>query len=413
MTQALKAHSLRAVPVRAIVRALSDAAARWSDADFPPRVRATDAIAARTGYSIPVVEYALDRLFFSITEEALLATIQDELGGIDLLDDFSKASRPRGYARGFDRICLISSRTTIGVALVPAVFALCAKSDVLVKDREDGLIAAFFATLTDELEQFAVSASAQQWESAHTGAHDLSGFDLVVAFGKDATLDRIREQCSPHARFIGYGSRASAGYVAIDHLDDERRARAIGDGAARDLLLYDSEGCLSLHVLFIERGGKIGPLDFAALLSESAKRATIEFPLGARSPAGTAKTGSYRNLAAFRSTAGRGAVFSDAECSHVIALDPPLDEPPPFLPRVAPVIPVDTPADALAYLRRHSLALEGFALSDERADLISMAVDAGASRITTFGQLQNPPLASKHGGRPRIAEFIQWIDWDA
>jgi hypothetical protein len=39
-----------------------------------------------------------------------------------------------------------------------------------------------------------------------------------------------------------------------------------------------------------------------------------------------------------------------------------------------------------------------------------MALDAGAVRLTRFGELQHPPLGGDHGGRPRIAEFIRWID---
>src|ERR1700691_12991 len=44
------------------IHAIADAAQRWSDADFPPRVRVTAAISRRTTYAIPIVDYALDRL---------------------------------------------------------------------------------------------------------------------------------------------------------------------------------------------------------------------------------------------------------------------------------------------------------------------------------------------------------------
>ena len=42
-----------------IVAAVADAAKRWTDADFPPRVRATQAIEQRTGYSEPVIDFDL------------------------------------------------------------------------------------------------------------------------------------------------------------------------------------------------------------------------------------------------------------------------------------------------------------------------------------------------------------------
>ena len=72
-----------------------------------------------------------------------------------------RPGRPRARAIAAGSVCVVSSRTTIGVAIVPAVFALCAKCDVLVKDREDGLVRAFFSTLAEERAEFAEAARAQ------------------------------------------------------------------------------------------------------------------------------------------------------------------------------------------------------------------------------------------------------------
>ncbi|MGZ3552879.1 MAG: acyl-CoA reductase [Vulcanimicrobiaceae bacterium] len=404
---------LRDLPARTILSAIGDTADRWSNADFPPRVRLLDGIAERTGYSIPVVEYALDQLFLSINEDALTDTIESELGSLDALDGFvEREGRPAAWARGLDNVCIISSRTTIGVAIPAAVFALCAKANVLVKDREDGLVAAFFTTLAEERDEFRDCARAEKWHSGDPG-RDLRRFDAVVAFGRTQTLAEIRNSLHPEARFIGYGSRATAGYVAREQLSNERAAREIAAGAARDLVLYDTEGCMSLHALFVERGGAVTPNEFARLLADEVERAAVEFPLGQREPAAGAPVAYARNLAAFRSAAGKGVVFADQTASYAIFLDPPAEEPPLFLPRALGIRSVDEPADALAYLRSHHVTLEAFALSDlPRPELIELAVQAGAVRIAHFGELQRPRLSGNHGGRPRITEFIRWIDND-
>src|SRR5579872_907973 len=240
--------ALEHIPAEKIVRALADAAERWSDADFPPRVRITDRIAERTGYSVPVVEYALDRLFFPIRRANLESTIRSELGSLEILDDFTqRTGRPDAWAAPCGNVCIISSRTTIGVALVPAVFALCAKNDVLVKDREDALVHAFFETLAQELDAFADAARASTWASDDETAPELETFDAVAAFGSDDTLVAIRSALNPGARFIGYGSRASAGYVTREVLANRNAVTELCRGAARDLVLYETEGCLSLH----------------------------------------------------------------------------------------------------------------------------------------------------------------------
>ncbi|MBV9271248.1 MAG: hypothetical protein JO165_09140, partial [Candidatus Eremiobacteraeota bacterium] len=400
--------ALAHLPIAKILRAVADAAERWSDADFPPRVRATEEVVARTGYSMPVVEYALDRLFFSITESALRTTIDAELGSIEALDGFAtRAARPEAWARPVGRVAVISSRTTIGVGIVPAIFALCAKCDVVVKDREDHLVRAFFSTLAEEREEFSAAARAELWTHTET-ARSLGEFDAVVAFGDDESLKAIRDASNPQARIVAYGSRASAGYITREALDDAASLEQLLAGAARDTVLYESEGCLSLHMLFIENGD-ITPVQVAERLAKAMERASIELPVGVRDVSRAAQFSMARNMAAFRAATSHGAVFSDDAGTYALTLDPPADEPPLFLPRTLAIRSVGKPAEALAYLRRHEIPLEGFAVSDSRSDVVKMAVDAGAARLVPFGELQRPPIEGEHGGRPRIGEFVRWI----
>jgi hypothetical protein len=136
----------------------------------------------------------------------------------------------------------------------------------------------------------------------------------------------------------------------------------------------------------------------------------VEFPLAPREAETSARLAHHRNLGAFRAAAGTGAVFANSAADYTLLLDPPKDEPPQFLPRALGIIPVDDASQALAYLQSHRIPLEGFALSGDRPDVVQMALDAGAVRLTRFGELQHPPLGGDHGGRPRIAEFIRWID---
>ncbi len=402
---------LATVPARKIVRAIASAAERWSNADFPPRVRILDGIAERTGYSLPVVEYALDRLFFSITQNDLEAVIRSELGSLEALDGFvARTGRPDAFAAPAGQVCVISSRTTIGVAIAPAVFALCAKCDVLVKDREDALAGAFFETLAEELDEFAEAARAAVWSSGDENAPDLGKFDAVVAFGSDRTLKALSKSVLPDARFIGYGTRASAGYVDRGTLSSVSRAKEIAHGAARDLVLYESEGCLSLHALFVERGGAIDSKRFCEMLASEVERANVEFPLARNHASVAAQIAQQRDLAAFRAASGRGAVYADANGEYALLLDPPQSEPPPFLPRTLGIFSVDDAGEALTYVREHHLPLEGFALSADRPHLVQMALEAGAVRLTQFGELQHALMSGDHGGRPRIAEFVRWID---
>jgi hypothetical protein len=401
------ADALRALPARRIVAHVADTARRWTDADFPPRVRVTAEIEHRLGYSMPVVEYALDRLFVGLEPAELEAAIGAELGSADALDGVvERRGLPAAWARGVGRVAIVSSDTTIGVALVPALFALCAKCDVTVKDRSDALVAAFFATLADEHPAFAGAAHARAW----TGGDDpdeaelFAGADVVVAFGGDDALRAIRARCGAETRFVAFGHRASIGRLTGDDLmgfDD-----ALADRIVRDALLYDGEGCLSLHALFVDAAGA-ALQRAAAALGAACERVALEFPGGTRDAHATARTAAYRNLATFRAAGGGGAVLRGADATLVI--DPPHDDGPPFLPRVLPIYGGGD--DVLArYVERLRLPVQALGVVAATPDAVALAARIGAVRVAPFGSMQSPPAGGHHGGRTRIADFVRWID---
>lgn len=385
-------------PVRVVIAALAAAAERWIEPRFERRMSAVAAVQQRTGYSLASIDYALDRLFGSITRDAVESVVAGELGSLDALDGFvERIGRPAARALPLGRVCIVSSRTTIGVAIVPAAFAIAAKCDVSVKDREDHLVAAFFETLCEELPELRASLTAKPWLGAG-GAHDLHSYDGVVAFGSDATLGRIASSLSYDTRFIGFGSKASAGYVTREALSSEAHARAIAESAALDLVLYETEGCLSLHALFVERDGAVTPERFAELMRDAMRAADVAFPPATLAAAAAARRGAHRDLAAFRS--GQSALA---------VLDPPLDEPPAFLPRTLAVRSVGGPNEMAEYFERHRIALEALAVVNSRPDVTLAGERLRVARIARLGTLQAPPLGGFHGGRPRIAEFVRWI----
>ncbi len=401
---------LESLTTQRILTALADACARWSNADFPPRVRCLDAIGARTGYSLPVVEFALDTLFESVTYESLHESIAAELGDLALLDGFISDGRILRRARPAGTVCILSSRTTIGVAIIPLLFALAAKCSVTVKDREDQLVAAFLETLAQEHPAFAQCARALEWKG---DAHDLLGYDAVVAFGDDATLREIRAACSPTARFLGFGSKASAGYIGSSDVRVDEELRVVAEAAARDLLLYDTQGCMSLHMLFVERGGRYDAQRVAIALAQACESLAPEFPIGASDPQGDARITSLRALTALRSSLGTGALLTAPRADATFIVNPPRDEAPPFASRCLAVFDVDTVADARAYLHDRGIALEALAVAGTDPSKLEQFATMNVSRICAFGELQRPPLNEPHGGKPRIIDFLQFSIADA
>lgn len=401
---------LRNLPASRIIAAVADACARWANADFPPRVRAVHAVMNRLSYSEPVVDFAFDRLFGPVTVDALRATIENELGSIEALDGFvERPHRPEAFARGVDKVAIVSSDSTIGVALWPALFALCAKCSVAVKDRSDDLIGSFAQTLFEEDESFREAFRAEVWEGHESplAAKRLNEADVAVAFGRNDALAAIRAHCRPEARFYGFGHRTSVAYLEREALSNSSASLALARAAARDALLYDGEGCLSAHAVFVERGGTVDPIDFTLSLQRACEEASVEFPC-ARPVDAAERTRAA--LSEFRAAQSNAPVLP--ERAFYFAYDAPKNEPPPLFARSLAVYPVQSPAEALWFVQRHALPLEAFALADPsaaRPDAIQTALASGAARIGRIGRLQAPEVQSNHGGSGRIVPFVRLI----
>ena len=265
----------------------------------------------RAGYTEPVVDYALDRLFEGLSAPALTAAIEGELGSLDALDHFIvRNGRPDGFARPIGRVAVVASDTTIGVALPAALYALCAKCEVIIRDRSDALTGAFTATLAEESAELAAHLN-----TIAAGAHDdpawsaeLAKADAVVAFGGEEALHALRAQTRPQTRFVPFGHRTSATFVAREALDSASFAAEVAEGIARDALLYDGEGCLSSHAIFVETADLASFDRFGGILAAALERCAVEFPStgSVALPAASA----YRRSAEFRATQGGGRVLT-------------------------------------------------------------------------------------------------------
>ena len=397
--------ALSSVPTHTIATAIGDAAMRWCDADFPPRIRITHDIADRTGYSVPAVEFALDALFGELRADAFLATIARELGDPAGLDSPGTRILPLG------RVAILSSRTTIGVAIPAMCFALCAKNDVAVKDREDRLVAAFAESLAQELDAFEPALEIATWDSRLDGDR-LHGAAAIVVYGSDETIARVTADYAQSARIIGFGSRTSIAYLDAATQSSPVELRRALAGAARDASLYEGEGCMSLHALFFARSGTCPPQKLAEHFATAMEEAATEFPVAERSAAQRAEMLQQSKLAAFRAAAGRGAAFCDERLVFLVVLDPPRQEPPLFLPRTVVLLPVDSPEEIVSYVGRHALPIECFGVTGTPRSYTEIAGRIGAARIAPLGEMQRPPLRSHHGGRPRIAEYVRFLDID-
>jgi hypothetical protein len=59
--------------------------------------------------------------------------------------------------------------------------------------------------------------------------------------------------------------------------------------------------------------------------------------------------------------------------------------------------------------RRH-LEAAGVAIgADRRTALVTLLGDSGVHRVCAIGRMQDPPVSWRPSGRPRVAEWVEWI----
>ncbi len=216
--------------------------------------------------------------------------------------------------------------------------------------------------------------------------HWIPKADALVVFGSDATLRHFQALCPLETPFIGHGHR-----IGIALIDDPTPEAA--RLAARDIGLYNQNGCLSLQTIFVK-----APLTFAPLLATAMAEFEKENPRGPLSPS---EAGTITNLR--------------EETRYLAAQDPQrnaLWESPgstawTIIYEESRTLTL-SPGNRSVYLRPLSKEipfpkfLSGIALHPyhERNDLPS-------PRISPLGQAQSPPALWPHDGLLPLASLVR------
>jgi hypothetical protein len=230
------------------------------------------------------------------------------------------------------------------------------------------------------------------------------GADAVVAFGSDATIAALRARTPPGTPFHGYGHRLSIALILQGA--DEPEAAA---GLARDVLLYDQQGCLSASLLFVE-----GDVDEATRFGEHLAQALDEqagrWQLGPRDAEGCARVRVVRETALFAPDA---RVWGDPGCRWSVLLAPGMRPEPHGGECVVPIYPFTEMADLDRLLRPLRAALQGAAVAGPSSRMPAAAeilARAGVSRICAPGALQVPSFAWHHNGSSIVRHLLHWTD---
>lgn len=327
--------------------------------------------------------------------EMLLDWVGAELGHKAALDNFQIIGGQLLRAVAPGTILHIVAGNTPHAALQSLVRGLLLGSHNLCKLPATGL---------PEAEAFAAALPAplrKRIEFSRTLPRDWPGrADAIIVFGSDETVAHFRALAGPRQIFLGYGHRISLGLVFKD------AAFKSAPLAARNVSLFDQQGCLSPHCIYVADR----PEEYAAHLAVEMESIARTMPRAKLTLSEAAAIAEVRDTARFRAALGQRIRIWENAASWLVIFDADPAFSPSVLNRVIFVRPMpDNLAAAIAPARPF---LSTIAIWPDTAAGAAHAAALGASRICPIGKMQFPPWTWRHDGRPTLAPLVTWIGWE-
>lgn len=417
------AEHLRDRPVAHIVHAIDRAAARLEDPRDPLRALADDALPAIAGYSPAMTETVLRHAIRDWRAPALDRLLRAELTDPDALDRFVPRTHAPGHARalGPPLAFNVFAGNVPGVAVTAIVRCLLVKAATLGKTAAgEPLLPVLFARALDDVDPAIARCLALTWWPGgdEIEAEALRAADLVIAYGGREAIAALRARVPPGTRFIEHGPRIGLGLIGADALDSTATAEAHARDAARAVALFDQQGCVSPHLLYVERGGAIEPDAFARLLADRLAVLATELPRASLSAAEAAAIHDARAAAEFRAIGGEAglAIHAPADTAWTVIFDPSPAFEASCLNRLVRVKPLDRLEAVIPLLSPFRDLLQSIAVAaspTRTATLADALAHAGATRITTLSAMPWPPPTWHHDGQGPLRELLKWTDLES
>ncbi|MCI0432474.1 MAG: hypothetical protein L0271_02325 [Gemmatimonadetes bacterium] len=411
--------SIEARPAREIAVTIDRAAARV--ADEATRGRTLDDLAAITGYSAAMARLVVQRMAEDWRLPALERLLGAELDGGRALDTFvpGPGRSVRSLAVSPPLTVHILAGNVPGVAITSIVRALLVRSAVLAKPAAgEPLLAPLFARTLEQIDPaLAGCLRVVYWAGGEDAMEDeaLAEADALIVYGNANALHAVRARAPAGVYLIEHGPRFSAGLVSREALRENGGRERVADAVARATVLFDQQGCVSPHAIWVE-GGRDEAKALAQSIAESLARLDASWPRGSLDAGAAAAIRDARASAEFRAIAGDDvdvlAPPNEGMGWTVIRESVGAFEPSPLF-RTLRVLPIDDLEDAAERLAPWGASLQTIAIAgppDRVARLASRLARIGAMRITDFERMPWPPVDGHHDGRGPLTELVRWVD---
>ena len=400
----------RTLPDRlaAVARVLED----WTRADSPWRRELLESFSGTSGFSRGTVAEGLESALRAWAPASFIEAAERELACVLVSRD---GVPPTRILAPFECTAVLAGGTIPMPTLLSSLLPLVLGSPVLLRETsKDGVTGALLARSLAERD----SILARAFEPIDFPADDspalasLLAAPCIVATGTDDTMRAIAARLRGDQRFVAYGHRVSIAVLGPQAAAD---SDFIARGLALDVARWDQTGCLSPIAAYLVGFAEDAQRDLAHAIATALDALATTMPRGELSASTRALHAAERAEARMRAASGRALLIEGRDSTVVLETDArarpaPLHR---FL-RLMPVPSLAALTKALAdqHTPLSNVAVAGIA-EEERARFSHSLLQHGASRITSPGQLQTPPVDWPRDGMPLftpLARFVQRED---
>lgn len=406
---------LKTLSTAEIVAIIDRASARLLDRDDPWRRKMERLLPIVTGYDPEMVRLGLTGYLKTFRGPQLQRFLSEDFANPSVLDAFQPAVKG-GFARAYGPELLLHvwAGNVPGLPLWSLISGLLVKAGTIGKvPSAEPLFASWFAKLLAEIDPRLGECLAVVWwkgGDAVSEAAWLSEADTVVAYGGNEALAAIRERVPITTRFLPHGHKIGFGMVSRAALNT-RKAGPLARLVAHDVTRWEQQGCYSPQMLFVERGGRVSPSEFAGLVANELAGFAQRQPRRALSMAEATGLAHWRNTQEMRAFAneGSGLIGDSADAWSVAYIDHPEPLAPSALNRTISIAAVESLEEVVSLIApaRPFLQTAGVAAApDELIRLAGLLGQAGVTRITAFGAMASPEAGWHHDGRFNLLDLV-------
>ncbi len=405
---------LKRMPTARVVDAIDAAIARLLDREHPLRRKAEHILPIVTGYDRETVRLGLTSYLKTFRRPQLLRFLAEDFANPAVLDSFQPAAKG-GFlsAHGPGLLLHVWAGNVPALSLWSLICGLLVKAGSIGKlASAEPLTAGWFASLITEIDPEIGQCLAIVWWKGGDEAGEapfLQAADTVMAYGNNTTLAALRAKLPITTRFLPHGHKIGFGMIAREALDS-RKAPALARLAAHDVARYEQQGCYSPQMLFVERGGRVSPAEFARHLAQELAAIAHRHPRRELSAAESSSVAAWRGAQEMRAMGGAAELLGEpTDPWSVVHVERPEDLSPTGLNRTVKLVAVESldEVPALVAPYRSFLQTAGIAASPTRLFQLSESLgDIGVTRIAPLGRMTAPEAGWHHDGRFSLLDLV-------